>query len=71
MKNGNEAYAEISTYRSSFNKTTHQGSMTSSTIYIPTNYYWFSQLPAEADGVRQNLLSLKLVDLITNLGKYL
>ena len=48
MKNGNEAYAEISTYRSRSDRNTMQGSMTSSTIYIPADYYWFSQLPDEA-----------------------
>jgi len=48
MKNGNEAYAEISTYRSRSDRNTMQGSMTSQTIYIPADYYWFSQLPDEA-----------------------
>ena len=32
----------------SSDRNTMQGSMTSSTIYIPADYYWFSQLPEEA-----------------------
>ncbi len=49
MQNGDEFYAEIGRYKSSSDRNTMQGSLTSSTIYIPTDYYWFSQLPVEAE----------------------
>ena len=47
--NGNEFFAEIGRYKSKSNKNTMQGSHTSSVIYFPADYYWFTQLPAEAD----------------------
>lgn len=47
--NGNEMFIEVGNYQSSSNKNTMQGSHTSSVIYFPADYYWFTQLPAEAD----------------------
>ncbi|MDA9247986.1 TonB-dependent receptor [Gammaproteobacteria bacterium] len=49
MESGNEFFAEIGRYKSKSNKNTMQGSMTSSIIYFPADYYWFTQLPAEAN----------------------
>jgi outer membrane receptor protein involved in Fe transport len=49
MESGNEFFAEIGRYKSKSNKNTMQGSMTSTVIYFPADYYWFTQLPAEAN----------------------
>jgi outer membrane receptor protein involved in Fe transport len=49
LSNGNEFFAEIGRYKSKSNKNTMQGSFTSTVVYFPSDYYWFSQLPEEAD----------------------
>ncbi|MDA7788301.1 TonB-dependent receptor [Gammaproteobacteria bacterium] len=58
MESGNEFFAEIGRYKSKSNKNTMQGSMTSSIIYFPADYYWFTQLPAEANFSNTNTVSI-------------
>ena len=49
LDSGTEMFVEAGLYNSKSNKNTMQGSHTSSVIYFPADYYWFKQLPAEAN----------------------
>ena len=46
---GTEMFVEAGLYKSNSNKNTMNGSFTTSVIYFPSDYYWFTQLPAEAN----------------------
>jgi len=51
MGNGSEFFAEIGKYKSDSQKKDMQGSFAGGIVGIPSDYYWFSQLPTAAQGI--------------------
>ena len=49
MNNGMEMFAEIGRYESNSLKKDNNGSFTAGIIAVPSDYYWFSQLPSALD----------------------
>ena len=49
MNNGMEMFAEIGRYESKSLKKDNNGSFTAGIIAVPSDYYWFSQLPSALD----------------------
>ena len=60
MENGMEMFAEIGKYKSKSLKSSMMGSFKADIFRINKDYYWFDQLPADADGTAFVGTSMKI-----------